>query len=78
MSLIKEVILGFLEVKDSKMNKDDLHNSLLFKGIDEKYIDEFLENCEEVELPQGAFLFHQDEIGDSMYIVEQGELQIIL
>jgi len=78
MSLIKEVILGFLEVKDSKMNKDDLHNSMLFKGIDEKYIDEFLENCEEVELPQGAFLFHQDEIGDSMYIVEQGELQIIL
>ncbi|WP_457609324.1 cyclic nucleotide-binding domain-containing protein, partial [Legionella pneumophila] len=38
----------------------------------------FLENCEEVELPKGEFLFRQNEIGDSMYIVEQGELQIIL
>ncbi|HHT9952640.1 TPA: cyclic nucleotide-binding domain-containing protein [Legionella pneumophila] len=60
------------------MNKADLHNCVLFKGIDEKYIDDFLENCEEVELPEGEFLFHQNEIGDSMYIVEQGELQIIL
>ncbi len=78
MNPIKERVLGLLEVKDSEMSKADLHNCMLFKGIDEKYVDEFLENCEEVELSQGAFLFHQNEIGDSMYIVEEGELQIIL
>ncbi len=70
--------MDFLEFKDSEMSKADLHNCMLFKGVDGKYIDEFLENCEEVELPKGEFLFRQNEIGDSMYIVEQGELQIIL
>lgn len=60
------------------MSEFDLHDCLLFKGIDEHYIDEFLASCEIVILRQGEFLFHQNEIGDAMYIVEQGELQVTL
>lgn len=39
------------------MEEFDLHNCSLFRGVDEKYIDEFLASCELVELPQGEFLF---------------------
>ncbi|VEB37230.1 cAMP/cGMP binding protein [Legionella sainthelensi] len=60
------------------MEEFDLHNCSLFRGVDEKYIDEFLASCELVELPQGEFLFHQNEVGDAMYIVEQGELEVVL
>ncbi|KTC91752.1 cyclic nucleotide-binding domain-containing protein [Legionella cincinnatiensis] len=60
------------------MEEFDLHNCSLFKGVDEKYVDEFLASCELVELHQGEFLFHQNEIGDAMYIVEQGELEVVL
>ena len=60
------------------MSEFDFHNCLLFRGIDEKYIDEFLASCESIELHQDEYLFHQNEIGDAMYVVEQGELQVIL
>jgi CRP/FNR family transcriptional regulator, cyclic AMP receptor protein len=60
------------------MNEFDLHNCLLFQGIDEKYIDEFLASCEIITLRQGEFLLHQNEIGDVMYVVESGQLQVIL
>ncbi|KTD09152.1 cAMP/cGMP binding protein [Legionella gratiana] len=60
------------------MEEFDLHNCSLFRGVDEEYIDEFLASGDLVELRQGEFLFHQNEIGDAMYIVEQGELQVIL
>ncbi|ARB93778.1 cyclic nucleotide-binding domain-containing protein [Legionella longbeachae] len=60
------------------MEEFDLHNCSLFRGVDEKYIDEFLASCEPVQLRQGEFLFHQNEIGDAMYIVEQGKLEVVL
>lgn len=60
------------------MQEFDLHNCLLFQGVDEKYVNEFLASGGHVELHQGEFLFHQNEIGDAMYIVEQGELEVIL
>lgn len=60
------------------MSEFNLHNCLLFTGVDEQYIDEFLASCEFIELHQGEFLFHQNEIGDAMYVVESGELEVIL
>lgn len=60
------------------MNEFDFHNCLLFKGVDEHYIDEFLTNCETVTLHPGDFLFHQNDVGDAMYVVKQGELEVIL
>jgi CRP-like cAMP-binding protein len=60
------------------MNEFDLHHSLLFKGVDEVYINKFLSKCDLIDLPKGEFLFHQSEIGDTMYIIESGELQVLL
>lgn len=60
------------------MKKIDLTKSAVFKGIDEKYIDEFLAACEPMELAKDSFLFRQKEIGDTMYLVESGELEIQL
>jgi CRP/FNR family cyclic AMP-dependent transcriptional regulator len=60
------------------MKAYDLSECSVFKGIDQKYLDEILSSCERIELKQGEFLFHQDESGDAMYVVESGELQVIL
>ena len=60
------------------MSEFDLRDCLLFRGIDEKYTDEFLASCDLIDLRKGEFLFHQNEIGDTMYVIEKGELQVIL
>jgi CRP-like cAMP-binding protein len=60
------------------MSEFDLHECLLFKGVDEKYLDSFLSGCEIIELKKGEFLFHQNEIGDAMYVIESGELEVML
>ena len=60
------------------MREFNLYHCLLFKGVDRPYVDEFLASCKRVELHQGEFLFHQNEEGDDMYIVEQGKLEVIL
>ena len=60
------------------MKKIDLKNSVIFKGVDEEYVDEFLAGCEAMELAKDEYLFRQNEIGDTMYIVESGELEIQL
>ncbi len=60
------------------MIKSDLHDCLFFKGVDEQYIEDFLDSCEIVEISKDTFLFHQNEIGDSMFIIEQGELEMTL
>jgi len=59
------------------MNTLNLHESFLFEGVDEKYVDDFLLDCERVQLQKNEFLFHRNEIGDSMYIIENGKLEII-
>ena len=60
------------------MNEFNLYSASLFKGVDRVYIDEFLSCCDVVDVSSGDFLFHQDEIGDAMYIIERGSLQVIL
>lgn len=60
------------------MNKYNIHESYLFEGVDENYIDEFLSSCEIIKVNKGEFLFHQNELGDNMYIVENGKLEVML
>ena len=60
------------------MKEFDIKNSLLFKGVDEAYVNEFLENCEVIDLAKGEFLFHQHEVGDAMYVIKSGKLQVLL
>lgn len=59
-------------------NMINLHESFLFEGVDEQYVDKFLQDCERIHLKKDEFLFHKDEIGDSMYVVEAGQLEILL
>lgn len=60
------------------MSESNLHDIPLFQGIDEKYIDEFLSSCKTIQLAKDEFLFHQNEAGDSMYIVVDGKLEVLL
>lgn len=55
-----------------------LQKSPLFEGVDEQYVEDFLSKCEEVSIKEGEFLFHQDEIGDQMYFVESGKLEVLV
>ncbi len=57
----------------------DIHNSLLFEGIDQKYIDSFLAALpESVHLKKDQFLFHENDPGDSMFIVKSGKVEVII
>jgi CRP/FNR family transcriptional regulator, cyclic AMP receptor protein len=60
------------------MSEFDPKNCLIFKGVDEKYIDNILSSSEIISLKQGEFLFRQEESGDAMYIIESGELNVML
>lgn len=57
----------------------DIHDNLLFEGIDRKYVDEFLASLSEpLLLKKGEFLWRQDEPGYSMYLVKSGQLDVLI
>ena len=60
------------------MLKEKIYKNKLFDGMTIVEIDEFLESSIEKIQPQGEILFHQGDLGDSMYILEEGELEIYL
>lgn len=60
------------------MSETNLRDISLFKGVDEQYVDEFLLSCKTINLKKDQYLFHKNEVGDSMYIVQDGKLQVLL
>jgi CRP/FNR family cyclic AMP-dependent transcriptional regulator len=54
-------------------------DSLLFAGIDAKYVDEFLASLPEpVHLKKGKCLWRQGEKGHSMYLLKTGKLNVLV
>ena len=60
-------------MKTSELNLQEI---AIFEGVDEKYIEEFLASGKLIDLKAGDYLFHQNDIGDTMYIIQSGKLQI--
>lgn len=57
----------------------NIRESLLFEGIDDQYIDEFLSSLPDpIHLQKGEFLWHENDPGDSMYILKDGKLDVII
>jgi CRP/FNR family transcriptional regulator, cyclic AMP receptor protein len=57
----------------------DIHNSLLFQGIDADYVEEFLASLpKSTRLKKGEFLWRQDDPGNSMYLLKKGKLDVLI
>ncbi|WP_082129405.1 MFS transporter [Mycobacterium haemophilum] len=49
----------------------------LFAGLDAVALAELRDRAEHVELEAGAYLFHQGEVSDCLYVLRHGRLQVI-
>jgi CRP/FNR family cyclic AMP-dependent transcriptional regulator len=58
------------------MDEFSLKNNSLFNGVDEQYIEDFLSSCDVVEFKKGECIITENEVGDNMYLIETGKVQI--
>lgn len=59
-------------------SKQILRQSDLFRDLNEIHLDLVLRVCEESNYLAGEYIFRQDDVGDALYILAQGEVEIIL
>lgn len=55
---------------------DFMRNIPLFSGLDDYALERLIAMSQELTLQPGEYLLREDEIGDSMYVVVEGTLQI--
>src|SRR4051812_47210563 len=55
---------------------DFLHQIPLFNGLEDGAIERLVAMSMQVELRPGEYLMKEDEMGDSMYIIVEGNLQV--
>lgn len=48
----------------------------LFSGLDDYALDRLVAMSTEIQLKPGDYLMHEDEIGDAMYVILEGTLQV--
>jgi len=58
------------------MNVETLRHVPLFESLDTKAANELCELLESLDLKAGAVLFRAGDVGDAMYLIEQGEVRI--
>lgn len=57
----------------------NIRDSLLFEGIDAKYVDEFLASLPKpIHLKKDEFLWRQGDPGHSMYLLKTGRLHVLV
>jgi CRP/FNR family cyclic AMP-dependent transcriptional regulator len=56
----------------------NLRNSLIFEGLDKSFIENFLSESKVIALKKGQYLWHENEVGNSMYLLESGSLDVLL
>lgn len=49
----------------------------IFGGVNEEVLDDLLQFTRIVNLPRGGYYFHESDPGDSMFVLEYGEVDII-
>lgn len=60
------------------MIQDTLKKSELFSKVRPEYLNNLVNECTEVSIEPREILFHQGDIGNGMYIITEGEVDIIL
>lgn len=48
----------------------------LFNGLADDALERLVAMSAEIELKPGEFLMHEDDMGDSMYVIVEGKLQV--
>lgn len=56
--------------------REVLHSLPMFKGLDEACITELALALQPLQLPPDTVIYREDEIGDSMYFVSEGEVRL--
>lgn len=56
----------------------NLKKSLLFSGLEENFIENFLKQSKSINLKKGEYLWRENEVGNSMYLLEKGILEVLL
>jgi CRP-like cAMP-binding protein len=59
-------------------SKRVLRNANLFYDLNDIHLDLVLMVCEEANYLGGEYIFHQGDLGDALYIIAHGEVEIIL
>ena len=60
------------------MDDFNLKNCGLFTGVDEQYVEDFLSSCDVVAFKKGEYIIKENEVGDNMYLIEAGKVQILV
>src|SRR5436309_2049949 len=60
---------------DSSVNI--LRECSFFSSLNDEELRLLFAQCEKIELKEGAFLFHENEVGDALYILLTGKLVAI-
>ena len=50
----------------------------LFNGVDKEYLDAFIQGCVSTRLSKGETLFEKGDVGDGMYVLTSGKLEVVL
>jgi CRP/FNR family transcriptional regulator len=60
-----------------KVDFQHLKDAYLFQDLPDDALARVAEHCEYRELPAGETLFHQDDTGDALYILREGQVQVV-
>ncbi len=61
-----------------KESKEVLRKAALFRDLSAPHLDLILTICEETFYNAGQFIFRQDDVGDALYLIADGEVDILL
>lgn len=59
-------------------SKRVIRQASLFSDLNEIHLDLVLMVCEEINYLAGEYIFHQDDPGDALYIIANGQVEILL
>ncbi len=62
---------------ESKIPAQDLRNIGLFGALPERVLDELAVELQVVELPGGSYVFREGEAGNCMFVVVQGDVEVL-
>jgi CRP/FNR family transcriptional regulator, cyclic AMP receptor protein len=62
---------------ESRISAHDLRNIGLFGALPERVLDELATELQVLELPAGSYVFREGEAGSCMYVVIQGDVEVL-
>lgn len=50
----------------------------LFKNVSDDYLQRVLNRCKKIDLDKGEYLFRKGDVGDGMYVIVDGEVEVLV